>query len=57
LGNKSLHRTKAISNAGKSDKMKLLNKNKRHSGLKISSVETRTAHSRDRCGAFEDKEF
>jgi hypothetical protein len=34
-------------------KMKLMNKNKRHSGLKMSSVETRTAHSRDRCRALE----
>jgi hypothetical protein len=25
-------------------KIKLMNKNKRHSGLKMSSVETRTAH-------------
>ena len=30
-------------------KIKLMNKNKRHIGLKISSVKTRTAHSRDRC--------
>jgi len=29
-------------------KMKMMNKNKRHIGLKISSVEIRTAHSRDR---------
>jgi hypothetical protein len=41
-------RTKAISNAGENDKMKLLNKNKHHSSLKMSSVKTRTAHSRDR---------
>ena len=39
----------AISNAGERDKMKIMSKNKRHSGLKMSSVETRTAHSRDRC--------
>jgi len=26
-------------------KMKLMNKNKRHSDLKMSSIETRTAHS------------
>ena len=26
-------------------KMKIMNKNKQHSGLKMSSVETRTAHS------------
>jgi len=30
-------------------KLKIMNKNKRHIGLKMSSVETRTAHSRDRC--------
>jgi hypothetical protein len=29
-------------------KLKLINKNKRYIGLKMSSVETRTAHSRDR---------
>jgi len=29
-------------------KMKLMSKNKQHSDLKMSSVETRTAHSRDR---------
>ena len=29
-------------------KLKIMNKNKQHSGLKMSSVETRTAHSRDR---------
>jgi len=29
-------------------KMKIMNKNKRHIGLKISIVETRPAHSRDR---------
>jgi len=34
--------TMAISNAGKSSKMKIINKNKRHSGLKMSSVKTRT---------------
>jgi hypothetical protein len=28
--------------------IKVMNKNKQHSGLKMSSVETRTAHSRDR---------
>jgi len=31
-------------------KLKILNKNKQHIGLKTSSVETRTAHSRDRRG-------
>ena len=30
-------------------KMELMNKNKRHIDLKMSSVKTRTAHSRDRC--------
>jgi len=35
--------------------MKLMNKNKRHIGLKMSSVETRTAHSRDRCSTFEKR--
>jgi hypothetical protein len=30
--------------------LKIMNKNKRHIGLEMSSVETRTAHSRDRCG-------
>jgi hypothetical protein len=34
---------------GKEVKMKLMNKNKQHIGLKISSVKPRTAHSRDRC--------
>jgi hypothetical protein len=29
-------------------KLKIMNKNKQHSGLKMSSVETRTAHSRNR---------
>jgi hypothetical protein len=29
-------------------KMKIMNKNKQHSGLKMSSVETRTAHSQGR---------
>ena len=29
-------------------KLKIMNKNKRHIGLKMSSIETRTAHSRDR---------
>jgi hypothetical protein len=29
-------------------KGKLMNKNKRHCDLKMSSVKTRTAHSRDR---------
>jgi hypothetical protein len=33
-------------------KLKLMNKNIQHIGLKTSSVETRTAHSRDRCRAF-----
>jgi hypothetical protein len=33
-------------------KTKIMNKNKQHSGLIMSSVETRTAHSRDRCGAL-----
>jgi len=28
--------------------MKLMNKNKQHIGLKMSSIETRTAHSRAR---------
>ena len=32
----------------KVQKMKMMNKNKRHSGLKMSGVEIRTAHSRDR---------
>ena len=30
------------------EKIKTINKNRRHSGLKMSSVKTRTAHSRDR---------
>ena len=38
----------AISNAEKVIKLKLINKNKQHIDLKMSSVETRTAHSRDR---------
>ena len=42
--------TKAISNAGKVQIMKLMNNNKQHSDLKMSSVKTRTAHSRDRYG-------
>jgi hypothetical protein len=29
-------------------KLKIMSKNKQYSGLKMSSVETRTAHSRDR---------
>ena len=29
-------------------KLKIMNKNKQHIGLKMSSVKTRTAHSRDR---------
>jgi hypothetical protein len=29
-------------------KLKLMNKNKQHNGLKVSNVETRTAHSQDR---------
>ena len=33
-------------------KIKLMNKNKRHSSLKMSSVKTRTAHSRDRYRAL-----
>jgi len=37
-------------------KIKLMNKNKRHSGLKMSSVETRTAHSRDRYLQGEERE-
>jgi hypothetical protein len=41
--------TMAISNAGKVVKMKVMNKNKQHNDLKMSSVEIRTAHSRDRC--------
>jgi hypothetical protein len=36
----------------KVQKMKIINKNKQHSGLKMSSVETRTAHSRDRCVSY-----
>ena len=39
----------AISNAGKVQKMKIMNNNnKQYINLKMSSVETRTAHSRDR---------
>jgi hypothetical protein len=33
-------------------KFKIMNKNKQHSDLKMSSIETRTAHSRDRCHLF-----
>ena len=33
-------------------KMKLMNKNKQHIGLKMSSVKTRTAHSRDRWRSY-----
>jgi hypothetical protein len=33
-----------------------MNKNKRHIGLKMSSVETRTAHSRARCVAGKKEE-
>ena len=33
---------------GKLIKMKIMNKNKQHIGLKMSSIKTRTAHSRDR---------
>ena len=36
-------------------KIKTINKNRRHSGLKMSSVKTRTAHSRNRCMALEQK--
>ena len=36
-------------------KLKIMNKNKRHIGLKMSSVKTRTAHSRDRCGVCKEK--
>jgi len=33
-------------------KLKLMNKNKQHSGLKMSSIKTRTTHNRDRWAAF-----
>jgi hypothetical protein len=33
-------------------KMKLMSKNKQHSGLKMISVKTRTTHSRDRWRAL-----
>ena len=36
-------------------KMKVMSKNKQHSGLKMSSVETRTAHSRGRCSQLEGR--
>ncbi len=36
-------------------KMKIMNKNKQYSGLKMSSVETRTAHSRDRWRALKQQ--
>ena len=29
--------------------LKIMNKNKQHIGLKISSLDPRTTHSRDRC--------
>jgi len=38
----------AISNAGDSDKIEINDKNKQDIGLKMNSVETRTAHSRAR---------
>jgi len=36
-------------------KMKIMNKNKRHIGLKMNSVKTRTAHSRDRSTPFKER--
>jgi len=36
-------------------KLKIMDKNKRHIGLKMSSVKTRTANSRDRCVSFQDE--
>jgi hypothetical protein len=36
----------------KVQKMKIMNKNKQHNDLIMSSVETRTAHSRDRYGGI-----
>ncbi len=36
-------------------KLKIMSKNKQHSVLKMSSVETRTAHSRDRYGQGENR--
>jgi hypothetical protein len=42
----------AISNAEKVQKMKIMSKNKQYSGLKMSSVETRTAHSRARWALY-----
>jgi hypothetical protein len=41
---------------GKVIKKKLMNKNKQHIGLKISSVKPRTAHSRARCAAGKKEE-
>ncbi len=40
--------TKAISNAGKSDKIEKMNKNKRHNELEMKCNQTRTANSQDR---------
>ena len=37
-------------------RFKIMNKNKQHIGLKMNSVKTRTAHSRDRCGALKNEE-
>jgi hypothetical protein len=37
-------------------KMKIINKNKQHIGLKMSSVKTRTSYSRDRWRAIKRKE-
>jgi hypothetical protein len=34
--------------------LKIMNKNKGHSSLKMSSVKTRTAHSRDRWHSLEN---
>jgi len=36
-------------------KLKIMNKNKQYSSLKISSDKTHTAHSRDRCGQLKTK--
>jgi hypothetical protein len=38
-------------------KMKIMNKNKQHIGLKVSSVKTRTAHSRDRYKQVNPKHY
>jgi hypothetical protein len=37
-------------------KLKLMSKNKQHSGLKMSGVKTRTAHSPARCASCKNKE-